>query len=209
VIGRWRVGLALLAMAASAIGGGTVAERAPAATSTACGTLDYQQPFLPWLDPANYVIAPDGAVEGVASGWKLAGGAKAAHGNESFYVRSAKDARSLSLPPGSSATTPAICVGVDSPTIRFFALNSGSLLSTLNVEVIYRNVLGLTVTAPVATLTGTSAWQPTLPLLFLANVTSLNVALNNTTTVWFRFTPQGSSSGWRIDDLYVDPFKGA
>lgn len=205
MIGRWCV--AVLAMAA--IGGGALAGTAPAATTTACGPLLFEQPFLPWLDPLFYVLAPDGALEGGASGWKLSAGAKVVSGSERYGVHSAADARALSLPSGSSATTPAMCVGVDAPTARLFVVNSGSVLSTLKVEVVHRNLLGLTVATPVGVLTGTSSWQPTLPLPLLANVLSLNVLANQTTQVSFRFTPLGSSSGWKIDDLYVDPFKGS
>ena len=28
-------------------------------------------------------------------------------------------------------------------------------------------------------------------------------------TVSFRFTPLGNSSGWRVDDVYLDPYKSA
>jgi hypothetical protein len=207
MIRRWRDWVAALAIAA--IGVGALAAPAGAATTKACGTQLFEQPFLPWLDPFFYVLAPDGGLERGASGWKLSGGATVVSGNESYRVHSSADARVLSLPSGSSATTPPMCVGVDAPVARLFVVNSGSLLSTLNIEVIYRNLLGLTVSAPVGVVTATSSWQPTLPLPFLANVTSLNVLLNRTTQVSFRFTPQGSSSGWKIDDLYVDPFKGS
>jgi hypothetical protein len=209
MVRNWRVGFAVLALAACAVVGGSGAGSASAAAmTTACGNQLFEQPFLRWLDPLNYVLAPDGGLEAGASGWKLSGAAKVTSGNEPFRVRGAADLRSLSLPSGSSATTPPMCVGVDAVVARLFAANSGSLLSTLKVEVIHRNLLGLTVTTPVAVLAGTPGWQPTLPLAVLANVASLNVLLNQTTEVSLRFTPLGSSSGWKIDDVYVDPFKG-
>jgi hypothetical protein len=76
------------------------------------------------------------------------------------------------------------------------------------VEVLYRSVLGLRLATPIGVLTGTSAWQPTLPMLILDNLTALPLLTNGTTQVAFRFTPLGSSSGFRIDDLYVDPYQG-
>ena len=207
MIGRLCVCATLLALVAA--GGGTLASAAPAATTTGCGPLLFEQPFLPWLDPMHYVLAPDGAFEQGAKGWRLSSGAKVVSGNEPFHVRGAADARSLSLPSGSSATSPAMCIGVDAPTLRLFAVNAGSVLSTLKVEVTHRNLLGLTVTTPVGIVAGGSSWQPTLPLPLLANVLSLNVLANQTTQVSFRFTPLGSSGSWRIDDVYVDPFKGS
>ena len=210
MIERWRVAVAVSAVVVAAIACGVGAKHAPGGTMTrACGHPLYERPFLPWLDPAYYVLAPDGGLEGGGALWTLSGGAAVVSGNETHYVRGAADTRSLSLPSGSSAKTHPMCVGVDAPVARAFVSNTGSVLSTLQVDVVYRNVLGLTVTAPVATLTGTSTWRPTPPLAFLANVASLNLATNGTTDVSFRFTPRGSSSGWRVDDLYVDPYKGS
>jgi len=208
MIGKLCVCMAAFVCAAAAAGGSALAGTT-GATTTACGPVLFEQPFLPWLDPAAYVLAPDGAFEQGGAGWKLSGGAKAVSGSETYGVHNPNDALSLSLPSGSTATTPSMCIGLDAPTARFFAVNTGSVLSTLRVEVIHRNLLGLTVTTPVGVVTGGSSWQPTLPLPVLANVLSLNVVANRTTQVSFRFTPLGSSSGWKIDDLYVDPFKGS
>src|SRR5215207_5425482 len=90
--------------------------------------------------------------------------AAAVGGSEPYRVHDPEDALSLSLPSGSSATTPSMCIGLDAPTARFFAVNTGSVLSTLKVEVIHRNLLGLTVTAPVGVVAGGSSWQPTVQL---------------------------------------------
>jgi hypothetical protein len=177
----------------------------PSATGVCAGQA-FSQPFLPWLDPASYTLAPSGALEST-SGWTLSGGAKLVSGNESFRVHSSTDSHSLSLPSGSSATTKAMCVGTLYPTLRLFTVNSGSLLSTLKVEAIFPTALGK-VTVPLGVLPGLSKWQPTLPLAYLANFTTLPVMTNGTTTVQFRFTPLGSGSGFRIDDVYVDPYKG-
>lgn len=204
------VALCISILAITAISGAVLARPADAGVrTTACGEQLFEQPFLHWLDPSNYVLAPDGAMEGGASGWTLSGGARVVAGSESFGVHGRADGLALSLPSGSSALTPELCIGVDAPVARFFVLDSGSLLSTLKVEVVSRNLLGLRTTTRVALLTGTPVWQPTLPLAFLTNVTSLEVLANQTTRVSFRFTPLGASSGWKIDDLYVDPFKGS
>jgi hypothetical protein len=210
MIRNWRLGVGGLVLAAClGIAGGGATRASAGVTSTACGDQLFEQPFLRWLDPITYVLAPDGGFEAGAAGWTLSGGAKVVNGNEPFQVRGVADARSLSLPSGSSATTPPMCVGVDAVVARLFAANSGSALSTLKVDVIHKNLLGLTVTTPVGVLVGTPDWHPTLPLPVLANVVSLNVLSNRTTQVSLRFTPVGGSSGWKIDDVYVDPFKGA
>src|SRR5436305_937848 len=103
----------------------------------ACSGQSYEQPFLRWLDVGNYVAMPNGGLESGAAGWQLAGGARVASGNESYSVGGSGDASSLTLPSGSSAATSNLCVGLTSPTLRFFARNSGSVLSTLKVEALF------------------------------------------------------------------------
>jgi hypothetical protein len=158
------------------------------------------QPFAPWLDYANYALVPNGSLERT-TGWTLSGGARIELGNEPFRVNSPKDMRSLLLPSGSSATSPAVCMTVLHPTLRFFAMNGGSLLAALKVEVITTS-RGVKTTLPIGLLLADGNWRPTLPLAFLSNLTALTP-----TTVQFRFTPTGRGSGWRIDDVYVDPFR--
>jgi hypothetical protein len=205
---KGRVGARLLVLAVLA-----AALAVPASAAAADGLVGecpstYEQPFTPWLDFASYVLMPNGDLESGRSGWSLDGGATVVAENESFYVHDAGDGKSLSLPSGSSATTSSMCVGATSPDLRFFVRSWGSPLSTLKVEVLYTDLLGRSRALTVALLPGSSSWQPTLPIAFLANLTLLPLLTDGTANVAFRFTPQGSSSGWRIDDVYVDPFKG-
>jgi hypothetical protein len=176
-----------------------LAGTAQAAVSCPPQTLD--RPFLPWLDPASYVLLDNGSLED-AGGWTLAGGATLAAGNEPWRVHGAGDASALSLPSGSSATSPPLCTTLFHPTLRFFAANGGSPLSLLKVEAI-ATVAGVRLTLPVAVLPAGSAWQPTAPLPFLDFLLA-----PLTGPVQFRFTPVGlGPGGWRVDDVYVDPFK--
>jgi hypothetical protein len=203
-----RAGRRLLALVAL-----TLALAAPASAATTDGLVGaceytYVQPFRPWLDLANYALVPDGGLESGADGWRLDGGAAVANENESFYVRDPGDSKSLSLPAGSSATTSSVCIAATSPDLRFFARKDGSTLSTLKVEVLYTGLFGQPRALTVAILTGGQSWQPTLPIAFLTNLTLLPLLTDGTTSVAFRFTPLGSSTEWRVDDVYVDPFKG-
>ena len=170
------------------------------AAVSACDGQTFEQPFLPWLDPGRYVLMGNGSLEST-SGWRLSGGAQLVSGNEPWRVHAPTDSHSLSLPSGSSATTPALCVTLLHPDLRFFVVNSGSPLATLRVDAI-TNVLGVRLTTPIALLTAGGSWQPTIPLPFLQNLLAATQG-----TVQFRFTPIGSGSGWRIDDVYVDPLK--
>ena len=199
-----RAGVAAVAAAAA-----TLALAAPAAhagllvsSATGCPAERLEQPFLRWADPFQYVLAPDGTVES-AGAWRLAGAALV-EGNESFYVHAPDERRSLALPPGSSATTGPMCVGIGHPTLRLFARNRGALLSTLVVEVIFDDALGLRHAVPIGAVVAGGAWSPTLPLPVVASL--LPLLPGERTAVRFRFTPLGGGD-WQIDDIYVDPYR--
>ena len=111
-------------------------------SAVGCEGRTASQPFLRWLDPMRYVLAPNGNLESGATGWTLTGGAKVEAGNESFFVGNKSDTRSLYLPSGSTATTRPMCVQLLHPTVRYFAKNRGTIvLSTLLVEALIENPL--------------------------------------------------------------------
>jgi len=202
--GRFMVALAgalcALALAAQPSHAGVLV-----ASSPSCPTSVTSHPFLPWLDVASYVPAPDGGFEAGATGWNLDDAIVVA-GNEPYDVGGAADDSALRVPAGGSATSPAFCVGLEHPTARFFAKRvGGSLLSTLRVDVQFEDALGKTHFLPIGlvALNGGS-WQPTLPMLMVANL--LPLLPGQHTPVALRFVPQGGGS-WLVDDVYVDPFK--
>src|SRR5205823_3675537 len=142
----------------------------PATAAVMCsGAVEH--PFRPWVDPAAYMLTPGGTFETSTQAWKLAGGAKLVTGNEPFKVHGSADRRALAIPAGGSATSPAQCVDLVSPTLRFFAVG-GNATSSLKVEVIYKTVLG-TFTQPVTLVSTMHSWSPTTQALILANVTGL------------------------------------
>jgi len=180
----------------------------PAASASlvdGCPDAGASQPFQPWGDDAMYVLAPDGGLEQGGDAWSLANGAAVVAGNESFQVGGAGDSWSLSLPDGSRATTADTCIGLDSPTLRFFARNDGDPDGRLAVSVIVDTLLG-PVTLPIGSVDGTVSWHPTHTFLLLANLTALPIVNDGTASIRLRFTPHGGD--WRIDDVYVDPWKG-
>jgi hypothetical protein len=176
---------------------------------TPCSGQALSKPFLPWSDAANYGFVANGGLETGATGWALTGSAGVVSGNESYSVHASADSRSLALPAGSSATSPAACMGTLSPTMRFFARNTGAASSTLRVNVLYTDALGLRWNLPIATLSGFASWAPSPVVLILANVTALPVLSGGSAQVSFQFTPQGDGGAWQIDDTYLDPYKGS
>jgi hypothetical protein len=168
-------------------------------SATDCGNPELTQPFARWLDNSHYKLVAGGAFEDGTAGWTLTGGARVVDGNASQKVNGASDSRSLSLPAGSSATTPPVCVGLDEPTLRYFA-KSTSLLRTLTVSVQVQLELGVWVTLPIGVDLG-GAWHPSLPTLVVANL--LPLFPPDMTAVRFTFRPLLGS--FNVDDVFVDP----
>src|SRR4051794_12800947 len=173
------------------------------ASATSCDGEVLETPFRQWGDPANYVLAPNGTAESRAR-WTLDGGAVPALGNETYYVHARDERYSLELAPGSSATTASMCVGLDHPTLRLLARNDGSLRSVLQIEVLFEDSLGSVHSLPIGNVVGGAQWQPTLPFPVVANL--LPLLPGGYTAVAFRFTSYGAGQ-WRIDDVYVDPWR--
>jgi hypothetical protein len=169
-----------------------------------CGSETYSQPFTSWGDTAKYVLMPGGSFEAGGPLWLLAGGAKAAPGNESYKVHGAADSMSLALPGGSSATSLAACTSIYHPTMRFFVRNAGASSSQLKVEALYPGLLGGVQAAKLGVLRATAAWQPSPVMQLLVSNLLATLSLNRT-TIAFRFTPLDGSGTWTVDDVYLDP----
>lgn len=201
-----KVGLALGAIAAAFALAPAAAQAGPlVASAPNCDEQTLSQPFLPWADPAQYTLAPNGGFEQGSSKWSLSGDAAVVSGNESYYVRSADDSKSLRLGSDSSATSGTVCVGIEHPTLRLFARNTGSALSTLRVDVLFEDAAGNVNSAPIGVLIAGQSWQPTAVMPLVVNL--LPLLPGERTPVAFEFTPQGAGGNWRIDDVYVDPWR--
>ena len=201
-----RTGRILFATAVSAM-----ALLAPAGTANAgllsqsagpCPSYPMSSVFSKWLDPMKYTLAPGGAFES-ASGLTFTGGAKIVAGNETSYVRARTDKSSVLIPGGGTVTTGPICVGIDKPTVRFFAKRpSFALLPLLTVEGVYTTRSGATASLPLVgvPLAGNS-WSLQLPFLSLGSVLELG------DTTMMRFRIRAVSGAWQVDDFYVDPMR--
>jgi hypothetical protein len=159
--------------------------------------------FAAWHDNKSYVLTTNGGLEDGDTGWTLAGGASVVEGNESFALGGAGDHQSLSLPAGSSATTPANCVSQHTGIFRAFAKTDGGSNARLKVEVVYLDGKGKKTSRVAGKLRAGQDWRPTK---------KLSVALGRAkgkgrmtlAHVAFRFTPIGEGT-WQLDDVYLDP----
>jgi hypothetical protein len=196
-------GAALLALPASA-SAGLLVESAP----PGCDNGPISQPFAKWGDDSNYFLARGGNFEGALDDWKLSRAGVVAD-QEPWQVHGDDGSKALKVSPGGSVVTPTMCVGVEHPTMRFFAHRSGGGLlgaaSTLLVTARTETSLGLVLDVPVGTVTtlsnGTS-WNKTPKQIMLSSL--LPLLPGEHTPIQLRFTPVGTAS-WVIDDVYVDP----
>jgi hypothetical protein len=170
----------------------------PSDTPSVCDTTA-SQPFARFGDYRHYVLTPGGSFEPGSAAWKLSGGAKVVSGNETFYVRSSSDRYSLYLPAGSSATSPPMCFDSGDWTVRYFSSGTG----TVRVKIVVKSLLGVLSVLDGGTVSSGSTWKPSADVrLLLTNVCGLLA----TDSISLRFSP-ANTSGLRIDDVYLDPWK--
>jgi hypothetical protein len=174
-------------------------------SAQACPSAGAQTVFSPWGDQRYYVLAPDGGFESGARAWSLAGKAAAVDGNESYYLHDPADRKSLSLPAGSSAGSPPICMAIDTPVFRFMVRNGGDPSSRLRVEARY-NLLGLLRTNVIANVTAGPEWAPSQPISTVLGLSTI-VGTLVPSAIEIRLTPLDARGGWQVDDLYIDPFR--
>jgi hypothetical protein len=113
-------------------------ETSPAGEQT-CSAPALSNPLAAFKDRRNYFLAPAANFEDPAlPGWELTGGASVTADASGLAVTADSQTSSLSLPPGSSATSPEMCVDLDYPTFRFFVSQlAADTDSELAVDVIY------------------------------------------------------------------------
>jgi hypothetical protein len=192
---------AALATAALAVGAPAANAGLLVASAKNCSPQPTSKAFAPWGDRLDYQLAPGGSFEVGAEPWTLNRASLVAE-NEPWKVNGATDKRSVKLPPGASATSPVMCVGITEPVLRLFARNNSALLSTLTVEVTFQTSLGLTAKLPVGVLLPSGKWKPSPRILMLVNL--LPLLPGEKTPVQFTVRSVGLGTWW-VDDFYVDP----
>jgi hypothetical protein len=183
--------------------GATQILNTPESSSTCVNPL-IVQPFKAFGDRRDYVLGPGGDFEGaVATGWQLAGGAQLAAGGRN-------SAGSLSLPPGASAITPAMCIDLTYPHMRFYSKAMGNAAhARVGVEVVYPDVRNPAF-EEIKQFDGKQGTAAGLGWRLSDDVDlkpDLGGQRNVTRRVALRFSSLGSKRGGdvRIDDVYVDP----
>jgi hypothetical protein len=170
-----------------------------------CGYGEPAPLFAGWGDSASYALAPEGDLS-TSEGWTLNKQATVVGEADPFSGA----AQSLQLVKGAEAATPAMCVNLDNPTIRFFVRDAGgNEKSRLKVDVLYEDFGGHVKHLTIAKLRAGNEWQPSLIVPIYMNTLAL-AAPAGLTAVAFRFKAEGlqKDETLSISSVYVDPFMG-
>jgi hypothetical protein len=152
-------------------------------------------------DTAKYVMAPCGNFEQgtLPVSWTSGGGAPVGDN-----AREGVGTRALEIPVGASATSPLMTVGLNYPTLRFYARDADPKASArVTVQVLFTTPDGTDRQLKIADVAAGDSWQATRPTLILANLLALFPKWDGQAA--FRFTASGAPV--RIDDVYVDPYE--
>jgi hypothetical protein len=187
---------------------GTASAGLLVASAPSCDNGSTSQPFAQWGDGNNYFLAPGGNFENGGAGWTL-NGARVASDQEPWRVAGDNGSHALVVPAGHSVVSPTVCVGIENPSMRFFAHRSGGGLlgpaSQLVVTARVETSLGVVIEVPVGVvdlLSNGATWNRTPVQIVLASL--LPLLPGEHTPIQFRFAAVGTAN-WVIDDVFVDP----
>jgi hypothetical protein len=173
-------------------------------TSADCGYEDPTPVFAAWGDFAGYSLAPQGDVSSNV-GWTLNKQATIVSGADPFSGAG----QSLQLAKGAEAATPAMCVNLDNPTIRFFVKDvGGNGKANLKVDVFYEDLDGHVKHLTIARLKAGADWQPSAIVPMYMNILA-QASASGVTAVAFQFKAEGlqKDETVSISSIYVDPYK--
>jgi len=168
-----------------------------------CGYGDASTVFSPWGDPSLYALAPQGDLM-PSDDWTLDKESSVVIGADPYSGAF----ESLQLEKGAEAASPAMCVNLDNPTIRFFARDlGGNDKANLKIDVLYEGLDGHVRHLTIAKLRLGDEWQPTVIVPMYMNVLAL-ASPDGVTAVAFKFKAEGlqKDETLSISSLYVDPF---
>jgi hypothetical protein len=172
-------------------------------SSAECGYGDASTMFSAWGDFAMYALAPQGDLS-PSDDWTLDKESRVVSGADPFSGASF----SLELAKEGQAGSPAMCVNLDNPTLRFFARDvGGNGKSRLRVDLLYEGLDGHVRRLTIAKLKIGSEWQPSLILPIYMNMLAV-ASPNGVTAVALRFKAEGLQKDelLSISSIYVDPF---
>jgi hypothetical protein len=183
----------------------------PAAAQAACPTPPTVKAFQAFGDSSDYFLADNGGFESGTTAWTVSN-ASVVSGNESSHVHGSADARSLKIAPGGEAVSSPICVDTTRTGYRFFARQPG-LGPDMKVSIRFVGPDGVARDLPVDTLPGAGyqSWTPSRfwdPSIATQIFRQLGFTADTTASIRLVFDVANvSGAAWRIDDVYIDPYR--
>jgi hypothetical protein len=173
-------------------------------TRQSCTQPDVVQAFAGLGDEREYVLAPGGSFESKdLDGWQILR-AKSDSDGSPLEIDDADNKRSLKIPPGGSAISPAMCVDLHYPTLRLMAKVAKE--GGLRVDVMYPDSADPTF-LPVGTLSASkdSGWQASADLPVFPERGGAAPGMRRVALRFTSVAADGGAGEWKIDDVYVDP----
>lgn len=189
--------LSLFLMAAAVIAYGFAAYSANA--QAACSYPDATQVFSTYKDNGWYQLAPDGGLAERGNGWTLQGGAELVADPSARNHEGVQEETALRLSPGSSATSPPVCVDPTTPSFRFMMRNIGEKDGKVRVTVAYENTVKVVKAINTDLHSDKNEWLPSPPV-------KLDTGDEPERAARITFTAKDQKSTYLVDDLYIDPF---
>jgi hypothetical protein len=194
---RRMVGLAITIASLIASFAAAPAQAATASVDTSmCSNPLLSQPFLSWGDSNWYTLMPGENADNFAgSGWQLSGGATIT----STTLGDGTTGSVLDLPSGSKAVSPIICVTSSYPTARMMVRNVKGAEGVF-FYVAYEGTSTWNTPKNTGQVHGqNTAWTLSDPV----NLQPYNVS--GWQPVRITLIPGGTTSDFRIYNLYIDP----
>lgn len=175
--------------------------------------------FSMYGDLENYSLVPGADFDYGTSGWYLerakAEGIDSLKRKNAPHLTSDRDAKSLKIDKQGYAVSPPVCVDIRYPTFRFFAFKKDGGAGDLNVRLYYWTSDGQKGLVPVGSLDSDlfTSWQlaqshPLWQALPLQGDEVAQVRLVFDYGFLANGDPEpGVRNQWRIDELYVDPYR--
>lgn len=172
---------------------GLVPATAASAATVSCPEPSLSQPFLAMGDRGDYTLAPgEAAGDFYGGGWTLSGGATI----QTTTLADGTAGQVLSLPAGSRAVSPAMCVSAGYPLARMMSRTLGS--APTNATKFFVSRVGSSTLGSGMPVLGTPSWAASPPV-------NIAPGASGAEQVTYTFVAPAKGATIQVYDLYVDP----
>jgi hypothetical protein len=173
------------------------------ALASACtlSSAPSSQVFAKYGDSNEYQLAPNGIFAGASTaGWSLLNARMSPFGPGLV----SGDGHSVVIGAGGRLTTPTMCVGTTTPTVRFMTRHmSFSTGGVLFAYVRWQDWAGNLHDTYLGWTGGSSTWTPSVPV----NVSALPLwESGSTLQIRLELVPAVGFGAWAVDDFFLDPY---